>query len=156
MKIKSTRSGRMDLYWLKSELMAETAAFFRRSGAGKSGNPSARLMALHFSARRVSCWMGEGMNFLATDDSFSSMAMAISYPLQKNQTRGFKIQPLNQYFSFFLILPDMYESWHRLKRENPLSSTFHYLSFSSIKKYYLNLNELFVYQKKKKNSYLSS
>lgn len=42
----------MNLYWLKSELIAETAAFLMWAGATKSGNPSARLMALHRCARR--------------------------------------------------------------------------------------------------------
>lgn len=91
------KSGRMNLYWLKSELMAETAAFIRVSGAGKSGNPSARLMALHRWARRESCWIGEGMNFFATEDSFSSMPN----PLQKQNitTTDFS----NQNFHFIFV-----------------------------------------------------
>lgn len=64
-----------NLYWLKSELMAETAAVFIWAGAGKSGKPSARLMALHRWARCESSWMGDEVKLFATVDSFSSIAL---------------------------------------------------------------------------------
>ena len=53
--------------------MAETAAFFIWEGAGKSGKPSARLIALHRWARCESSWMGDGVKVFATEDSFSSI-----------------------------------------------------------------------------------
>src|SRR6266849_4240736 len=40
-------------YWLKSALIASHAAFFKISGAGKSGYPWARFTASHSRATRV-------------------------------------------------------------------------------------------------------
>lgn len=53
--------------------MAEMAAFLMWEGAGKSGKPSARLMALQRWARWESCWIGEGVDDFANDDNFSSI-----------------------------------------------------------------------------------
>lgn len=54
-KLNTQKSRKTYLYWLKSELMAEIAASLISGGAGKSGKPSARLIALHLWARRDSC-----------------------------------------------------------------------------------------------------
>ena len=64
-----------DLYWLKSEWMALTAAVLTWEGAGKSGKPSARLMALRLWARNDSSWIGEDVSFFAADDNFPSIVL---------------------------------------------------------------------------------
>lgn len=67
-----------DLYWLRSALMAEMAASLTWGGAGKSGKPSARLMAPHRWARWESSWMGEGVRVRETLESFASIALLAS------------------------------------------------------------------------------
>lgn len=73
----TTRRGEegRDLYWLRSEVMAATAACLTWGGAGKSGKPSARLMAPHRWERWESSWMGEGRRARDALESFASISL---------------------------------------------------------------------------------